>query len=238
MPTIKIVPFPGVPGPRGEQGPRGYQGETGLTGPAGNNGVTPWILGTYEDYASLSSVEGSEGALAFTSDGTLWYWQWADGFWVDAVSLVGPQGVQGDPGVDAPTPTEISYNVIGGAFGTNPTFNGDPLFDASYIEIGPLVHFRINVDFSNITSFGTGQYYVTLPFPSKYDIFLREGHLFDASTSKSYGISAHVHAGSDYMTLSYTSSSSVDESFTYNTPITLTTADHFHISGTFIKETA
>lgn len=29
MPTVKIVPFPGAPGPRGEQGPRGYQGDQG-----------------------------------------------------------------------------------------------------------------------------------------------------------------------------------------------------------------
>ena len=39
MPTVKIVPFPGVPGPAGPQGPRGYQGETGLTGPAGVAGA-------------------------------------------------------------------------------------------------------------------------------------------------------------------------------------------------------
>lgn len=29
MPTIKIVPSPGVKGPRGDQGPRGYQGDPG-----------------------------------------------------------------------------------------------------------------------------------------------------------------------------------------------------------------
>jgi hypothetical protein len=35
MPTIKIVPFPGVPGPQGPRGLQGIQGETGLTGPMG-----------------------------------------------------------------------------------------------------------------------------------------------------------------------------------------------------------
>lgn len=40
MPTVKIVPFPGVPGPTGPQGPRGYQGETGLTGAQGPTGAT------------------------------------------------------------------------------------------------------------------------------------------------------------------------------------------------------
>jgi hypothetical protein len=38
MPTVKIVPFPGVLGPTGPQGPRGYQGETGLTGSQGSTG--------------------------------------------------------------------------------------------------------------------------------------------------------------------------------------------------------
>lgn len=40
MPTIKIVPFPGVPGPQGPRGPQGIQGETGLTGPMGPSGIT------------------------------------------------------------------------------------------------------------------------------------------------------------------------------------------------------
>jgi hypothetical protein len=35
MPTIKIVPFPGVPGPQGPRGLQGIQGEQGLTGPMG-----------------------------------------------------------------------------------------------------------------------------------------------------------------------------------------------------------
>jgi hypothetical protein len=41
MPTIKIVPFPGVPGPQGPRGLQGVQGETGLTGPMGPDGDTP-----------------------------------------------------------------------------------------------------------------------------------------------------------------------------------------------------
>ena len=35
MPTIKIVPFPGVKGPQGNQGPRGYQGDQGIQGNPG-----------------------------------------------------------------------------------------------------------------------------------------------------------------------------------------------------------
>ena len=217
MPTIKIVPFPGAPGPRGEQGPRGYQGDTGLTGPAGDSAY---------DVAVANGFEGTEQE------------------WVESLNLVhvvaAQAGLTDQEWLEtrASVSEETEYSMSGGTLGTQPTFSGDPLFDASYIANGSLVYFRINVGFSNITSFGNGQYYVTLPFNSKYDIFLREGHIYDASTQSSYGISAHVEAGTNQMKLSYTSSNGLDEPFTYNTPILLTTSDHFHISGTFIKETA
>lgn len=171
MPTIKIVPFPGAPGPRGEQGPRGYQGDTGLTGPAG---------------------------------------------------------------ADAEVPSETSFSVNGGSLGTAPTFNGAPLFSGSYVKTGPLVHFQIQVDMSNITSFGTGQYYVDLPFLSKYAYVMRNGHIHDESTGDDYGISGHVAAGQSRLTLSYTNSNGADALFDHNSPVTLSTADHFHIGGTYI----
>lgn len=41
MPTIKVIPFPGVPGPRGERGVQGVPGETGLTGPVGPPAQVP-----------------------------------------------------------------------------------------------------------------------------------------------------------------------------------------------------
>lgn len=49
MPTVKIVPFPGVPGPQGPRGLQGIQGETGLTGPMGPAGTTPdGATGTFQ----------------------------------------------------------------------------------------------------------------------------------------------------------------------------------------------
>lgn len=48
MAVIKIVPMPGIPGPRGEQGPRGYQGDTGLTGPQGDPGINVQITNPQE----------------------------------------------------------------------------------------------------------------------------------------------------------------------------------------------
>lgn len=179
MPTIKIVPFPGAPGPTGPQGPRGYQGETGLTG---------------------------------------------------------PQGEQGPAGADSVASAEQSYAVTGGAVTTQPTFSGTPLFDGSYILTGEVVNFRVNVLMTNITSFGNGQYYIDLPFNSKYDYVMRDGHIHDESAGNNFGISGHVAAGSNRLYLFYTNTNGADVEFDYNSPFTLATADHFHIGGSYIRE--
>ena len=136
-------------------------------------------------------------------------------------------------------PTETSFTVAGGTSGTQPTFSGSPLFSGSYIKHGDVVHFQIQVDMDNITSFGTGQYYVDLPFPAKYGYKFREGCLHDISATRDYEIGGHVYAGQSRMTLTSmdTQSGTVfDIPFVYNNPITLNVADNFHISGTYITE--
>jgi hypothetical protein len=189
MAVIKIVPMPGVAveGPAGPQGPRGYQGDTGLTGPqgpAGTNGAPGqdgadalWnYTGEYSGGASYAV-----GDLA-TYDGQLWYRVGANGgnvgdtpspgFW----NLLAAKGADGE---DATSVTETSFTVNGGTLGTQPTFNGDPLFSGTYVINGPMVHFQIQVDMDNITNFGTGQYYVDLPFPAKYSYHFRDACLHD-----------------------------------------------------------
>jgi hypothetical protein len=131
---------------------------------------------------------------------------------------------------------DTDYVVGGGTLGTQPTFTGDPLFDGSYVKLGDLVNFRVNVSMTNITNFGTGQYYVTLPFDSKYTTFMRDGHIHDQSTGKEYSISAHVTAGSNQALLYSTSSNGHEDPFTSSAPFTLATADVFHIAGSYIAE--
>lgn len=151
----------------------------------------------------------------------------------------GIQGIQGDTGPQGPAGegvgTETSYVVTGGATIAQPTFSGDPLFTGSYVELGPVVYFHIEVDMDNITYFGDGQYYIDLPLDSKYDSVVRDGHIHDQSTGRDYGISGEVEAGSNRMYLNYTNSNGQDTSFTDKAPITLSTADHFHISGIYIQ---
>jgi hypothetical protein len=133
-------------------------------------------------------------------------------------------------------PVETSFTVNGGTLGTQPTFDGAPLFSGTYVINGPMVHFQIQVDMDNITSFGTGQYYVDLPFPAKYGYQFKEGCLHDISSGKQYAIGGHVYAGQSQMALTFTNSAGQDEPFDYNSPVVLATTDNFHISGTYISE--
>lgn len=135
------------------------------------------------------------------------------------------------------TASTKSYTVGGGTDGTQPTFTGDPMFYGKYIRIGNLVHFEIEVDFDNITSFGTGQYFLTLPFDADSEVIFRSGSLYDGSEDEEYHMSAHSMADSSELWL-YSSdkiaSGVQDVPFTSSFPVTLTTADHFHISGSYI----
>lgn len=154
------------------------------------------------------------------------------------VSLnAGPQGETGP----AFSPAEETFIVEGGTLGTQPTFSGDPLFSGSYVQAGSQIHFQIQVDFDNITSFGTGQFFVTLPFASKYAYQVAAGCLHDISTSRDYPIYGHVDAGSDQLLLKSidaSGNSAYNIAFAQGAPITLATADNFHISGTYIAEDA
>jgi hypothetical protein len=132
------------------------------------------------------------------------------------------------------TPVETSFTVNGGTTATQPTFDGAPLFIGTYVKTGPMVHFQIQVDMDNITNFGTGQYYVDLPFDAKYGYQVKEGCLHDISTSNQFAIGGHVAAGTNRLYLTYTGSNGQDEMFDFNSPVTLAVEDNFHISGNYI----
>jgi hypothetical protein len=155
------------------------------------------------------------------------------------VEIIQPQeGYVRILGVGAPvTPSDTVYSVEGGTTGTQPTFSGTPLFSGSYAKTGVICHFRIDVEFDNITSFGTGQYYLTLPFQAKHNYQLSDGCLHDASTGREYEISGHVLANSNQLFLQSTDSSGntvYNVDFTSTSPVTLATADNFHIAGTYM----
>lgn len=126
-----------------------------------------------------------------------------------------------------------TWQIEGGTLETQPAFDGDPLFSGGWTRLDNLVNFAIDVDMDNITNFGTGQYYMKLPFPSKYNLLLSNGCIHDQSTGREYAILGHVLAGTDTMTLLTTDSNGRQEPFTSSVPFALNALDNFHITGTY-----
>jgi hypothetical protein len=135
-------------------------------------------------------------------------------------------------------PQDTPFEVIGGTNGENPTFDGDPLFTGSYTKTGQQVHFNIDLDFSNVTSFGTyGTWYLTLPFVSKYSYQFATGYVHDISETRDYPIYGRVDAGNAVMSLMCVDPSvAYTVPFSQGSPITLDSADNLHISGTYIAQ--
>jgi hypothetical protein len=131
----------------------------------------------------------------------------------------------------------ITYQPVGGTNNVQPTFSGAPLITGSYTKWGNMCHFSILVEFTNITNFGTGRYYLTLPFPAEHAYTLRDGCLHQPYPGGAqYHISGHVNAGANSLQL-YSSdkvaSGVQDVDFTSIFPATLTTEGRFHIAGTY-----
>jgi hypothetical protein len=126
-----------------------------------------------------------------------------------------------------------AFEVQGGTLGTQPTFSSAPLFTGSYTKIGNLVHFQVDVDMDNITSFGTGQYFINLPFPASHNYQFSDGCFHDFSTGDQYSVMGHVFAGASQLRLLSVASNGRHVPFEHNVPVTLASADNFHIAGTY-----
>ena len=133
------------------------------------------------------------------------------------------------------TTTINTYNSVWS--GTGLTFTGTPT-TASYVKIGNLVQVQIDVDFTNVTNFGTGQYSLTIPFNSKYHTDVYGGSVHDVVNQgvDHFSIKGHLTDSSTIMTIWSIGSSSKDEPFDHNSPFNLTTADKFHMSFSYICE--
>lgn len=126
----------------------------------------------------------------------------------------------------------VAYQPSGGTSGTQPTWTGTPI-TGSFNRFGNMVHFNIQVDFETITSFGSGQYYVTLPYPARVRYTFAGGHLLDTSAGKTYNLVGECAADSDVVWLFAIGSNGQMDPFTYNSPANLDTTDYFDISGTY-----
>lgn len=136
--------------------------------------------------------------------------------------------------VNGLTTTIYSYNPIWS--GTGLTFTGTPT-TGSYIKIGNFVIVQIDVLYTTVTNFGTGQYSLTLPFASKYHTDVYGGSAHDTlPTLRHYSLKGHLSPSSSTMSLWQMAGSAHDEPMDFNTPFSATTDDKFHMSFSYIYE--
>lgn len=108
----------------------------------------------------------------------------------------------------------------------------------NYTKIGNLCYFRVYVNYANVSSFadGSGQYQITLPFPSVATISIRGGSLHNVNTASIYHIGGIVEITSNASVLSlYYSGSTTDLAWKNTTPVGWATGNstHFDISGIY-----
>ena len=146
----------------------------------------------------------------------------------------GPQGPSGAPATD-PTPTTYSP-VFSSSGGTSQiAFTGTPA-TGSYMKQGKLVHFRIKVLYTTMTSFGSGngsQYFITLPFAPVTDYVFRNIIYEKVSNGNHYELSAHAYTNSVTMDLWHSAGGGNEVPMNHSAPTSPSTADYFYLSGTY-----
>jgi len=108
----------------------------------------------------------------------------------------------------------------------------------NYTKTGNLCYFRVYVNYANVSSFadGSGQYQITLPFPSVATISIRGGSLHNVNTASIYHIGGIVDITSNASVLGlYYSGSTTDLAWKNTTPVGWATGNtsHFDISGIY-----
>jgi hypothetical protein len=133
------------------------------------------------------------------------------------------------------TTTLTSYSPVWS--GTGLTFTGTPV-SGSYIKIGNIIIVQIDVPFTTVTNFGTGQYSLTLPFPSRHhtDVYGGSIHKITNQGIDHYSLKGHLNNGSSTFTLWAIGSSAADQPFDHDSPVNVDTDDLFHMSFSYISE--
>lgn len=158
--------------------------------------------------------------------------------------LTGTQGVSGTVGLDTWTRYSPTFAATGLTFiGTGATY---PTYNSYYVKSGRLVSFVIELDFTTVTNFGTGQYKLQLPFTPAVGFNHFTGWCWaDPNVDPDIGtghtiINADTAGVTDVLDLHYLKSagganSPIRESlFVQGTPVNLTTISKIYVNGTYI----
>jgi hypothetical protein len=115
--------------------------------------------------------------------------------------------------------------------GTGLAFTGTPA-TGTYIRVGKMVFYNIQVACTNVTNFGTGQYSITLPTGlAPATSFQHLGGLHKGADH--YTLLADLGASSTSITLYHPQANGSQDIFSHNKPTALTTSVTWYVSGTY-----
>jgi hypothetical protein len=115
--------------------------------------------------------------------------------------------------------------------GTGLAFTGTPA-TGTYIRVGKMVFYNIQVACTNVTNFGTGQYSITLPTGlAPVTSFQHIGGLHKGADH--FTLLADLGASSTSITLYHPTANGSQDIFSHNKPTTLTTSVTWYVSGTY-----
>lgn len=162
----------------------------------------------------------------------------------------GPQGIQGEPGTSGTSGLETwtRYSPVFQATGLAFTGSGTtyPTYNSYYVKAGKLVSFVIEVDYSTVTNFGTGQYKLQLPFTpavgfNHFSGWAQVDTAVNPDVTDGHVILNVDHVGiTDVLDLHYLKQAGgahtpiLEGLFLQGTPVTLTTSSKIYVNGTYI----
>ena len=148
---------------------------------------------------------------------------------INIIDKQGPTGPTGPAG-PAGSPTQTSYTPVWA--GTGLSFVGTPT-TGSYIRFGNLVHFRIYVNFANVSNVGTGQYTLTLPFLPEEIVRDSFVGVVDNGTVR-HDIRAVLNPGSAIVPLYFAGTNGLLTNMTGAAPVALNTGSFIYLTGTYM----
>jgi hypothetical protein len=117
--------------------------------------------------------------------------------------------------------------------GTGLAYTGTPA-TGYYSRVGKMIFFTIQVNCTNVTNFGSGNYSLTLPSgltPSIHNLV--NGGIHDTSTGEHLLVYMDVVPGSTTAELYYPQSNGTMADMDHNSPLNLATADFFYFNGMY-----
>ncbi len=112
----------------------------------------------------------------------------------------------------------------------NMVYTGNPV-TIEVQRVGKMITANAIIDFTNVTNFGTGQIYITIPasIPTRAHDLAASGYLVDGGTT--YSIFATLGASASQMYLWHPTSNGGSDTVTHNKPATLDATSVINITG-------